>query len=161
LTNSSVVEIEIGPTSNGVFHTGLGQTLSTGTIRLRLANGFFPSVGTRYTLFTQVLPAPTFPRYEGLEIGGGLRLAPDFTGSRLDVVVMNAPQPGQKALTLAKVPLQPHRFDLSWPPEFAGFYLQYTTNLSQPTWTTTGLTWTNGVSLSVDGPQAFFRLLPP
>jgi hypothetical protein len=160
LSDSSVVEFEIGPGGSGaVSIRGAEWAPVKGTLRLRLTEGFVPTVGTRYTLFTRVVPMFDALRFEGLEMGGGLRLAPYYDGE-LAVVVMNAPQSGQKALTLTRLPLG--QFQLSWPPEFAGFYLQYTTNLSEPIWTTADLTWTNSdLSIWSSDPKQFFRLMQP
>jgi hypothetical protein len=163
LTNTSVVEIEIGPTGSGHLQTSFPDWSVNGTLRLRLADGFFPTVGTRYVLITHGFPAVAFSRYEGLEIGRGLRLVlHNADAQQFHVVVMNAPQPGQKALTLTLPPFPSSPLVLSWPPEFAGFYLQYTTNLSQPNWETLGLTWTNDFHPSIiTDRQGFFRLIQP
>lgn len=161
LTNSSVVEIEIGPAGAGLINNnGYEFGLVDGTLRLRLANGFIPTVGTRYTLFTRLAPITQFPRHEGLEIGNGLRLVPHYEGNNLEIVVMNAPQPGQTALTLKRTPWWAPP-TLSWPPEYAGFYLQYTTNFTNPDWTTLFVTWTNSVNISTAQRQGFFRLVQP
>ncbi len=73
---------------------------------------------------------------------------------------MNAPQPGQTALTVKRTPWWAPP-TLSWPPEYAGFYLQYTTNFTNPDWTTLFVTWTNSVNISTGQRQGFFRLLQP
>jgi len=158
LANASVVECEIGPAGSGSVD-GDEWSILNGTLRLRLAQGFLPAAGMRYTLLRRVVAGTQFSRYEGLEIGNGLRLVPHYTGSDLEVVVMNAPYPGQRALVLELPRFQP--LSVSWPSEFAGFYLQHTTNLSNPQWATMLLTWTNGISLSAGALQEFFRLVPP
>jgi hypothetical protein len=160
LSDTSAVEFHIGPEGSGTVNvTGAEWGSVKGTLRLRLAQGFVPAVGTRYTLFTRALPMFGALRFEGLEIGGGLRLAPYYDGA-LTVTVMNAPQPGQRALSLTL--LDPYTATLSWPPEFAGFYFQHTTNLAQPNWITEGFTTTNAIiHISTSEPKRFFRLLQP
>jgi hypothetical protein len=162
LTNSSVLEFEIGSSGAGIINNGpfVGWAMLDGTLRLRLSAGFVPTVGSRYTLFTRFSSISQFSRHEGLEIGNGLRLVPHYNDSTLEVVVMNAPQPGQVPLTVKRTPWWAPP-TLSWPPEYAGFYLQYTTNFTNSDWTTLFVTWTNPVNISIGQRQGFFRLAQP
>jgi hypothetical protein len=161
LTNTSAVEFEIGLSGTGIINNGpYDWAILDGTLRLRLSAGFVPGAGARYTLCTRRSGITEFSRYEGLEIGNGLRLVPHYEGNNLEIVVMDAPQPGQIALTLKRTPWWAPP-TLSWPPEYAGFYLQYTTNFTNPDWTTLFVTWTNPVNISIGQRQGFFRLLQP
>jgi hypothetical protein len=100
----------------------------------------------------------TYPHFRGLTLPNGLRLAPVLTHRSLVLVATAAPPTEGNPLRITREPFQ--TFRLHWTPEYAGFVLQYSTNLSFP-WITSTMTDFTTNRLFGNGPQFYFRLVDP
>jgi hypothetical protein len=82
-----------------------------------------------------------------------------MSSDRLEVVVVNGP--GNLPATLRVWKSAANEFEISWPSSFQGFYLETTTNLTNPVWEFLRLTETGPLSINFDAPQRFIRLRDP
>lgn len=165
LSSNSHLKIKIGGLAPGTGYNqinvgGDGATLA-GTLTIELS-GFRPALGDSFQILNYHWRTGYFSKIEGLYIGDGLRLAPYYSPTALILMVNNAPRVDQRPLIFSVVSRGPlPEAILSWPPEFAGFWLQWTTNLTKPNWSPGVPIWTNSFNFLLSGPPAFFRLVEP
>lgn len=95
LQSGSVLEIELGGLTPGTEHDQLvvAEVLRMGgVLRLRLRDGYVPSVGDEFTVITfDSSSSTTFATIEGQNIGGGKRLEVFYQSSRVLVRCVAAP----------------------------------------------------------------------
>lgn len=161
------VRFDLGGTNIGIDFPRLAcyfvRCSNDVTIDVRLTNGFVPQLGQqfevvncRYTLEMKgTSQFPVYPRFTGLKLPNGLRLAPILTYSNLTFVTMSSPPGGLANLRIQRAPFQ--LLILDFPPECAGFYLQQTTNLNAP-WRTVSLLKFQPWFIGGSGPVNFYRL---
>lgn len=69
--------IDVGGTAPGMNHDQIivegGIRIDAGTLEIRTAAGFVPSLGQEFTILAGATSTGTFPTVTGLELGNGLR----------------------------------------------------------------------------------------
>ena len=151
--------IGIGGTAPG---SGYGQIqfLSptfAGSFNVNLLNGFRPGPGNNFAVLSYPSFAGNFTSLNGLDLGSGLQLVPQFGNTNLTLVAANYSASATPSLSL--YPTANNSLLVSWPLNFTGWQLQTTTNLATPVWTPVTVAGTNNnIVLPMTGPQGFFRL---
>jgi hypothetical protein len=88
LQSTSELDIEVGPSRNGLLNVGGNLTLD-GTLNVIQLAGFAPAVGQSFTFLTFATDTGSFATVEGTTIGNGEALSLDTSDTndlRLDVV---------------------------------------------------------------------------
>lgn len=161
-SENSVINLKIAGTTPATQFDQLRfreDAVLNGTLNIRFTNGFTPTLGQRFTLITWKQSHAFFSRIRGLNLGQGLRLAPIMSADGLEVVVVSAP--GNVPATLNVRKSAANEFEVDWPASFQGFYLETTTNLTEPVWKVLKLTESGPIRLNLDAPQRFIRLRDP
>jgi formylglycine-generating enzyme required for sulfatase activity len=133
-----------------------------GTFMVSTRNGYQPSVGTSFQLLNYPSSTDSFTCLEGLDLGGGILLQPQFSPTGLTLLAT--------AYTISDS--QPKLFinptlggvAITWPVGFSDWTLQTTTNLSSPVWTTVPDACGNQAIMPTSAQRQYFRLafnLPP
>jgi hypothetical protein len=161
MASNSILNIDLGGTQPGVSHDQVTVGLavspgSVGIIHVRLANGFAPQLGDRFTILNGFLSFNMDFRFRGLNLGNGLRLAPYRTSSELTLVVVPAPTSN----AVPKLTMQDQNtVRLSWPPDLQGFQILSATNLAGPWQPFYSYTGPEGQLFLQRKPKEFFRLV--
>jgi hypothetical protein len=137
----------------------MGDGSFDGTLVVQLTNGFQPSLGQRLRLMTNNSAQGFFRRIRGLDLGNGLRLAPEVTASTFDLVVVAATNTNEASLTFARTGTG---VTLRAPASLQGFFLQSTTNLVNPNWQNIDFVpSTTTIPINTNIPQLFLRARDP
>ena len=144
--------------TNGPAVRITGDALFDGTLQIRLTNGFQPSLGQRLRLITNSSAQGFFRRIDGLELGNGLRLAPEVTANTFDLVVVEATNASTASLIIERTGAG---LTLNASPSLRGFFLQSATNLANPDWQTFDFAGTNTLSINTTNAQFFIRARDP
>lgn len=67
---------------------------SAGTLSVTLVNGFIPAPGEEFAVLTYLVRNGEFADYQGLDLGGGLMLIPQYRPDSLVLVTILVPSPG-------------------------------------------------------------------
>lgn len=177
LTSASIINLDIGGTNAGTSYDQIVASADVwlnGVLNIRLTNNFQPVLGQRFTILrynNNMDHLGFFSRIHGLNIGNGLRLVPTSVYRALELVVAPATSPGQVPMMIRQTDRT--HYAVSWPPGFAGFYFQSTTNLATASWETLWINqgdsfeWSTGAVIypetepRYNQPQRFFRLFDP
>jgi hypothetical protein len=130
--------------------TFLGQfTVST-------RNGFRPNPGDTFEVLTYPSATVGFVCLNGLDLGGGILLVPEFKPTKLTLTA-TAYTPGP--LPQLFVSRDPGGVRITWPLGFSSWKLLSTTNLTSPIWVELPVQCGNQALVPWSGPVAFFRLV--
>ena len=141
--------------------TGFGKIQFTATptfagkFTVSTLNGYRPNPGDGVSVLGYPSAAGDFTSFNGLDLGGGLRLTPRFSRSGLALVA------GSYAINAVPSLTVDHSVSgvlVAWPVNFTGWQLQSATNLAAPAWTTVPVTGSNSTVLAAAFPQQYFRL---
>lgn len=97
-----VLNIAISGTTAGADYDQLvvtGLATLDGTLNVSITNGFLPNVGNPFQVLIFGARGGDFAVENGLDLGGGIRLDPQYDGNSLNLVTMggNPPPPGPAA----------------------------------------------------------------
>lgn len=160
-SSNGVLRLDLGTAELGTNYALRisGPASFDGALDVRLHSDAQPVAGQRFRALTFESAHGLFARVEGLDIGGGLRLAPIMSSNSLDLLVVNVSNPSTSAL---RVERESASITLHVAPEFQGYFLQATTDLVHGTWETlTFAPTTIVVPIDPGTPQRFFRLRDP
>jgi hypothetical protein len=98
-TSQGILNIALGGTTAGTDYNQLivtGLAMLDGTLNVTLANGYMPNVGDSFQVLLFGSRSGDFAAENGLNLGGGLQLDPEYSTSGLTLVTMatNPPPPG-------------------------------------------------------------------
>ena len=155
---AATLAISLASTNSG---TGFGKIqFSTtnsllGKFNLVTLGGYRPNPGNSFLVLGFPSVTGDFTCMNGLDLGGGLRLAPRPSASGLTLMAASYPVTASPNLILD------HSLKgllVGWPTNFAGWTLQTTTNLAAPSWSTLSVAGTNNTVAPIASDQHYFRL---
>jgi hypothetical protein len=101
LSYSAILHIELGGTMAGTEYDQVavaGTAYLDGGLDVVPYNGFAPQLGQRFDILTYGAHTGDFATFTGLNLGNGLALEPQVSGSTYSLVVTGVPEPGTLAL---------------------------------------------------------------
>ena len=160
-TSSAKDVIGIGGTTPGSDYGQLSfssPTAMAGSFNVTLLNGFRPSPGDSFTVLSYPSLTSDFSSLNGLDLGNGLQLAPQFGSASLTLMAKTYPNPTNPKPSLSLY-ATPNGALVWWPINYTGWQLQNTTNLATHIWTPVPVAGTNNnIVMPRTGPKGFFRL---
>jgi hypothetical protein len=93
-TSTGMLTLKIGGYNPGTDFDQLnvsGTATLDGTVNITLLNGFVPTPGDDFQVLTFGTVTGDFTNYNGLDLGGGLSLAPVYDSNSLTLVTMSGP----------------------------------------------------------------------
>jgi hypothetical protein len=175
--NAGVVEVRSGtlefaqysnsPTANLVVSLGgpttndygclafLNPPTFLGQFTVSARNGFRPSPGDKFEVLRYPSATVNFTCLNGLDLGGGMLLLPEFEPAKLTLTAM-AYTPGPVPQLF--ISREPGGLRLIWPQGFPGWALLTATNLTSPVWLPLSLQCENGAVVPRTASEQYFRL---
>ena len=160
-TSSASLVISLGgsrPGSDyGHIHFSSPLTLN-GTLTVTTRNGFRPNPGDTFNVLSYASATNDFTCYNGLDLGGGLFLAPHFGKTRLTLTATTYAT--NTALPSVFIARSLGGVRVLWNPGFPGWTLVSATNLTSPVWVPVSIPMScdNQIVLPANAPQQYFRL---
>jgi hypothetical protein len=105
-TSTGVLTLKIGGYNPGTDFDQLnvsGTATLDGTVNITLLNGFTPTPGDGFQVLTFGAVIGNFATYNGLDLGGGLSLAPVYDINSLTLVTMSGPGPSSQSHGLCEL----------------------------------------------------------
>lgn len=156
-TTTANLAISIGGTSAPNDY-GLINSDSTlilgGRFTVTTRNGFRPNPGDSFYVLNYTSAVGDFVCMDGVDQGGGLRLAPQFSATGLTLTAITYPTNSLPNLGLLR---SAQGFLVVWPPEFTGWQLYSTTNLATHYWSTVAVPGTNNTIVPIIGSEFYFQ----
>ena len=129
-----------------------------GTFSVSTRSGFRPNPGDMFQVFSSYTPTTNdFACLDGLDLGGGLLLVPQFTATSLSLnAATYATNSSRPQLFITRSPTSAH---LTWPLGFTNWVLQSATNLSSTNWSPVSAPCGNQALVPANPPEQYFRLI--
>jgi hypothetical protein len=139
----------------GQIHFSSPLALSA-TFSVSTRNGYVPNPGDRFQVLSYPSATGTFSCFNGLDLGEGILLQPQFTDTGLSLVATTyATNSSRPQLFISSVP---GGVFLSWPLGYPDWALQAATNLVSAIWTPVPPQCANQAFMPTNAPRQFFRL---
>ena len=125
-----------------------------GQFTISMRNGFRPSPGTSFSVLSYPSATGDLTSMNGLDLGSGLQLVPQLSGTGLTLLAAAYAANAQPSLSVYPTL---NGVLLSWPLSYTGWQLDMTTNLATHIWTPVTLAGTNSTIVPRTA-QGYFRL---
>jgi hypothetical protein len=177
LTNSGTLQaisgssLSIGPNyslTGGTLNVGLNSAAvyghiqftslfsADGTFSVTALNGYRPNPGDSFKVLTFPSATNAFTCYSGLDLGGGLRLVPQFTATSMSLVATTYET--NSSLPQLSISRAPNSVLLTWPLGYPDWTLQSSTDLSTTNWQAVPNPCGNQATVPQTVPAQYFRL---